>query len=57
MVESDRDNNFAGHHTHGGLWFAMVESKELRVFYLLVYLPSRRFRACRIECGFPETLE
>ena len=57
MVESNKHYNFAGHHTVDyGL--IMVEAKELRVFvYLLVFFPAIWFRACRIEYGFPETLE
>ena len=42
---------------HGGLWLDMVESKQLCVFYLLLFFPATGFRACRIEYGFPETLE
>ena len=57
MVESNKHYNFAGHQTVDyGL--IMVEAKELRVFvYLLVFFPAIWFRACRIEYGFPETLE
>ena len=50
MVESNRDYNFAGHHTHGGLWFAMVESEELRVFYLLVFSPAVGTRTSGLFC-------
>ena len=56
VVESFTAINFAGP-PHGGLWFDMVESKELRVFYLLLFFPATGFRPRRIEYGFPDTLE